>query len=129
MEHIKTIQLHQSQAKNTTISSAISQKEESDCMDAHKLEHGFYALLIRQRSNFCFSSLAGSPIHLVVLRLVSTMLLSVCQLEHLLDIKKAFTANVKSKMEAHANSKIDFVPVETLLSNETTTNNIKIKHN
>ena len=62
----------------------------------------------------------GSPIHLLALGLVSNVLSIVFQLGSLLDIKKDLPARAKSTIEALANSRIDFTPAETSLSNKTT---------
>ena len=106
-----------SEAKNATITNTIAQKEELDCVDASDTECYF---ITRQRNNFCFSSLMGSPIHLLALGLVSNVLSIVFQLGSLLDIKKDLPARAKSTIEALANSRIDFTPAETSLSNKTT---------
>ena len=58
--------------------------------------------------------------HLVLLRLVSTMLSIVFKLGSLLDIKKDLTVSAKSTIEAFVNSRTDFLQIETLSSNKTT---------
>ena len=61
----------------------------------------------------------GSPAHLLALGLVRNVISTAFQVGSFLDIKKDLTGSIKSVMEALENSKIDFAPVETLLSDKT----------
>ena len=70
---LKNIKPHNctGEAKNAIISNTITQKEELDYADARDIEYEFPNIAIRQRNNFCFSSLVGSTVYLLTLGLVS----------------------------------------------------------
>ena len=91
-----------------------------DDENTRESENGFPSFAIRSRNNLCFNSFTGSPMYLMGLGLVSTILSSVYHLASLLDVKKEFTASVKNTMEELVTSKIDLTPIEILLSDKTT---------
>ena len=63
-----------SKAKQVIINNAITQKEELDGADSQESEYRYSLFSINERSNFCFSSFTGSPIHLLALGLVSNII-------------------------------------------------------
>jgi len=107
-------------AKNLIISSAFAKKEALEDCNNNDTENDYPSFAIRQRNNFCYSSFTGSPMHLLALGLVSTVMSIVFQAASLFDVKKDFIASVKSTMEALASSKIDFAPIEALSTDKTT---------
>ena len=107
-------------SKNAMTNNAFARKEELEDISISKSEHRCPLFATRQRNNFCFSSFADSPMHLIALGLVSATLSIVFQLGSLFNIKKYLTTSVKSIMKALVASRIDFVPIEMSLTDEIT---------